>query len=199
MARVRDESYDIKRDEIKDRAANLFAEVGYPNAKMMDVAEACGASKSMLYHYFTKKDDLLYEILFDHLNEMLLSIEAIVKQKKSGISGRDQFRAFVELYVEKSPKMRTRHVVAMLDVKFLPVRQQTKIKKMERQVMEYVADLLRAINPKLADELYKSYALLLIGMVNGMDMWYKQNGKVPAEEMCERVSRLFLQGFLSEE
>ena len=59
MPRVRSDDYDTKSRAILDSAASLFAKVGYPNAKMQDIAQACGATKSMLYHYFPTKDDLL--------------------------------------------------------------------------------------------------------------------------------------------
>src|SRR5438874_2583900 len=63
MPRVRADDYDIKTQAILDSAAALFAKVGYPNAKMQDIAKACGATKSMLYHYFPTKDDLLFAML----------------------------------------------------------------------------------------------------------------------------------------
>ena len=51
-----------KRRLLVARAAELFDEVGYHNASVEDVAEACGIRKPTLYHYFKSKDEILYSI-----------------------------------------------------------------------------------------------------------------------------------------
>src|SRR5664279_811352 len=63
MPRVRSDDYETKGNAILDCAAILFAREGYPSAKMQDIAVACGATKSMLYHYYPTKDDLLFAML----------------------------------------------------------------------------------------------------------------------------------------
>src|SRR5437868_10719262 len=55
MTRVRAHDYDDKRNVILSQAAALIARKGFDVATMMDVAEACGTSKSHLYHYFPGK------------------------------------------------------------------------------------------------------------------------------------------------
>lgn len=195
MPRVRADDYDAKTQAILDSAASLFAKVGYPNAKMQDIAKACGASKSMLYHYFPTKDDLLFAMLEEHLEKVIAGIEEVSAQAGSN---KDRFSAFVQVYAQKSAQSRRRHVTAMNDVKFLPKAMQTPLRDLEMQVTNLVAEMLRAQNPGLADELYKPYAMLLIGMLNWTDTWYKPGGKIKPQELCERISRLFLRGFLAE-
>ena len=81
MPRVRSDDYDTKSQAIMDCAAVLFAKQGYPSAKMQDVAKACGATKSMLYHYFPTKDDLLFAMLNEHLERVLHGIEEATSLK----------------------------------------------------------------------------------------------------------------------
>lgn len=195
MPRVRADDYDAKTQAILDSAASLFSKVGYPNAKMQDIAKACGASKSMLYHYFPTKDDLLFAMLEEHLEKVIAGIEEVSAQAGSN---KDRFSAFVQVYAQKSAQSRRRHVTAMNDVKFLPKAMQTPLRDLETRVTDLVADMLRAQNPGLGDEVYKPYAMLLIGMLNWTDTWYKPGGKVKPQELCDRISRLFLRGFLAE-
>jgi len=61
-----------------------------------------------------------------------------------------------------------------------------------------VADLLRELNPGLPDEAYKPYTMLLLGMLNWTDLWYRPTGTIKPQDLCERISRLFLRGFLAE-
>jgi len=195
MPRVRSDDYDTKSRTILDSAAGLFAKVGYPNAKMQDIAQACGATKSMLYHYFPTKDDLLFAMLEDHLERLIASVEETV-----GVTSpvKDRFSAFIETYAQKSAQSRRRHVIAMNDVKFLPKAQQTPLLALEKKVTNLVADLLRELNPSLPEDAYKPYTMMLLGMLNWTDYWYKPNGTMKPAELCDRMSRLFLKGFLAE-
>ncbi|MBN9409238.1 MAG: TetR family transcriptional regulator [Burkholderiales bacterium] len=195
MPRVRADDYDAKTQTILDSAAGLFAKVGYPNAKMQDIAQACGASKSMLYHYFPTKDDLLFAMLEEHLQKLIAGLEEALAQPGSGP---ERLAAYVQVYAQKSSHSRRRHVIAMNDVKFLPKALQTPLLALETRVTDIASDVLRQVNPRLDDAAYKPYAMLLIGMLNWTDYWYKPGGAMKPAELCERISRLYLKGFMDE-
>jgi AcrR family transcriptional regulator len=195
MTRVRADDYDTKSQAILDSAAALFAKVGYPNAKMQDIAAACGATKSMLYHYFPTKDDLLSAMLEDHLERLIASIDESVSEPTPI---KERFITFIQTYVQKSAQSRRRHVIAMNDVKFLPKAMQTPLLALQSEATNRVAAILRELNPDLPNEAYKPYTMLLLGMLNWTDYWYKPTGKMKSPELCERISRLFLRGFLAE-
>ncbi len=66
--------------QILSESARLFAANGYDGTSMRDIAEACGISKSLLYHHFADKDEIfaritlgstreLYQFVFDRLPE----------------------------------------------------------------------------------------------------------------------------------
>ncbi|OYO26315.1 TetR/AcrR family transcriptional regulator [Janthinobacterium sp. PC23-8] len=195
MSRVRADDYDLKMKQIMDAAAALFAKTGYPGVKMEQIAKNCKASKSMLYHYFPTKDEILFAILKDHLDSV---ISAIMSIETSGSDPQVRFLAMVQTFTQKSAQTRRRHVVAMNDVKFLPKAMLDPIQKLETKVLDLVTEYLRAVNPTLDDSLYKPYGMLLIGMMNWTDTWYKPTGAIKPQELVERISRLFLRGFLAE-
>jgi len=195
MPRVRADDYDAKAQNILDSAAALFAKVGYPNAKMQDIAKACGATKSMLYHYFPTKDDLLAAMLEEHLQQVIDAIEEVAMATSPA---KDRFAAFVQVYAQKSTQTRRRNVTAMNDVKFLPKAMQTPLLELERKVTDLATNLLRELNGGLPEEVYKPYTMLLLGMLNWTDYWFKPTGPVKPQELSERISRLFLRGFLAE-
>ncbi len=195
MPRVRANDYGAKSQTILDSAAALFAKVGYPNAKMQDVAKACGATKSMLYHYFPTKDDLLYAMLEDHLEKLMQAMSEVLAATSDT---RQRFDGLIEIYVQKSNQSRRRHVIAMNDVKFLPAAMQKPLLQLEKKLTDLIAQILREIHPGLGDGLYKPYAMLLLGMLNWTDFWFKPTGEIKPQELCDRISRLFLKGFLAE-
>lgn len=195
MPRVRSDDYEAKSQAIMDCAASLFAKEGYPSAKMQDVAKACGATKSMLYHYFPTKDDLLFAMLVEHLERLIQSVDEATQARGQP---REKLLALVQTYTQKSTQSRRRHMVAMQDVKYLPRAKQQPLIDLQRRLADQVAKLLLDLNPGLAEEAYKPYALMLIGMMNWTDVWYKPSGPLKPQELCERMSRLFLKGFLAE-
>ncbi len=195
MPRIRSDDYETKAQAIMDSAAAIFAKEGYPAAKMQDVAKACGATKSMLYHYYPTKDDLLFAMLQEHLQRLITAMEEALASKAST---RERLQMMVEAYTQKSNQSRRRHMVAMNDVKFLPKATQTPLINLQRQLTELVTRLLRELNPDLPDEVYKPYTMMLLGMLNWTDFWYKPSGEVKPQALCDRLSRLFLKGFLAE-
>lgn len=196
MSRVRAEDYGAKYQAILDSAASLFAEVGYPSAKLQDIARKCGATKSMLYHYFPTKDDLLLALLSEHLDRLIGDIE---EAAASGGNASKRFDALVKAYVMKSVKSRQRHLSAMNDVKFLPPGMQATLNAKQTEVTNRVAAVLRELNPALPANTYKPYAMFLLGMLNWMDLWFRFEGPISADDITNRVSRLFKRGFLAKE
>lgn len=195
MPRIRSDNYETKAQAIMDSAAAIFAKEGYPAAKMQDLAKACGATKSMLYHYYPTKDDLLFAMLQEHLQRLINALEEALA---SGATAPERLQMMVEAYTQKSNQSRRRHMVAMNDVKFLPKAKQTPLINMQRQLTELVTRLLRELNPNLTEELYKPYTMMMLGMLNWTDFWYKPSGTVKPQELCDRLTRLFLTGFLAE-
>ncbi len=195
MPRVRSDDYDTKIQAIIDSAAALFAQVGYPSAKMQDIARACGATKSMLYHYFPAKDDLLFAMLHEHLEQVVDSIDQVLA---ANASPNDKLHALVQTYTQKSTQSRQRHMIAMQDVKYLPPDRQEPLLELQRVLTDRVSELLRQVNPGLPEATYKPYTMMLIGMLNWTDIWFRPGGPLTAEETCDRMARLFLHGFLAE-
>jgi AcrR family transcriptional regulator len=50
---------DTRPQEILDAALAVFAERGYRNTRIDDIAEAAGVTKGAVYHYFATKEDVL--------------------------------------------------------------------------------------------------------------------------------------------
>ncbi len=194
VPRVRASDYENKADNILDSAAALFAREGYPGTKMQDIAAACGATKSMLYHYYPTKDDLLFAMLRDHLTQLVAVLQAALEARGSPD---DRMAALVAAYTQKSAESRRRHMVAMADVKYLPPKLQEPLVDLQRGVVDAAATLLREIRPGLPRRTYKPYTMLLLGMLNWTDVWFRDDGPMKPKELRERLTRLFLHGFLA--
>lgn len=71
MARTQSPDYDKRREGIVQQAAKLFAKQGFLGASVSDLAKACKTSKSLVYHYFPSKEDVLYGVMSAHLDDLV--------------------------------------------------------------------------------------------------------------------------------
>src|SRR6478672_4011799 len=69
-----------KRDAILRAAIDVFAERGYFNAQVADVARAAGVAAGTVYLYFRSKDDLLVSIFERSMRACLEEGRAAVAQ-----------------------------------------------------------------------------------------------------------------------
>lgn len=194
MSRVRADDYADKRQGILDAAAVLFAREGYANVKMVDIAEACGASKSMLYHYFPKKEDVLFEIMRDQIESHLHATDAVAQL---ALPPEERLREFVAMWMRRASEARARITVLMYERKFLSKRQQAAVDAVARRLIERVAALVSEVNPaleRLGPAHPRTYTLLLFGLLNWTEVWFRSTGPIGAEEMASIIHHLFLEG-----
>src|ERR687885_1569551 len=64
-----------KRQRILRAAVDVFAQNGYFNAKVSDIAKAAGVADGTIYLYFDGKEDLLVNIFREHTRNYLQSLE----------------------------------------------------------------------------------------------------------------------------
>jgi AcrR family transcriptional regulator len=145
MSRTRADDYDEKKRVILDKAATLIARRGFDQATMQDVAKACGASKSHVYHYFPSKEELLYAIVHDHITRQVAELERIVSQPTAAEL---RFQQFVDSFMRVAASERDQHIILMNDLKYLPRAELRSIQAMEIRLTEMLNRLLQEINPQ---------------------------------------------------
>lgn len=195
MPRVRADDYDDKKIKILDAAAKLFATQGYAGSRMDEIAAACGVSKSMLYHYFKKKEDVLADILQEHILRLIETIGDYIKRATPDDKF-EYFRGFAEVYLHPSGNSRASHVVALHDMRYLTAQQRRKQVKLERKLLELIETILQEMRSGDSRSSYRVSAFLLIGMLSWVELWYDESGRISGAKFYEKVTRLFLNGFL---
>ena len=67
-------------ERLIDVARQLFADQGFESTSVQDIVQAAGVTKGAMYHYFSSKDDLLYEIYARVLRVQMERLERVVAQ-----------------------------------------------------------------------------------------------------------------------
>ena len=193
MPRGRAPGYDMQREQILARAADLFARQGYQGTSMNGVAEACGVSKAALYHYVADKYQLLVEIAEGHIDRLraLLDEDRGAADVPPEARLRDLIARFMTAYADAQAQ----HRVLTEDVKFLKPADRRRILDGERQVVDAFARAVAAARPDLgAAGLQKPLTMLLFGMMNWMFTWLRPGGALAHADMTPVVADLFFGG-----
>lgn len=192
MARPRANNYDDKRRVILDRSAELFSEYGYDRASMNRIAEACGVSKANLYHYYKDKDELLFDVIRFHLQNLVEVVEAA---RDEHLSPFDQLRAYAAALLEAYRDADAQHNVQISSMRFLSDERQVALKAMERGLVLAFSDAVAGVAPQLkGTTLLKPVTMSLFGMVNWHYLWFKNGGSVSRADYADLVTRLIADG-----
>jgi TetR/AcrR family transcriptional regulator len=192
MPRGRARGYELQRETILARAAELFARHGYTATTMNQVAEACGVSKPSLYHYVRDKHQLLAEIAAGHIVRLLALVDEV------GASNHDpeaRVRALITAFLAVYADSQNEHRVLTEDVRFLAPAERRRVLGGERKVVAAFADAIVAARPELRGAgLEKPLAMLLFGMMNWMFTWLQPRGALSHADMAPVVADLFFGG-----
>lgn len=194
MARTRSPDYDSIQELILEKTAQLFASRGYVASSIGDIADACACSKSRLYHYFESKEAILIAMLTEHVDRLLLGGREIVAGHADPMERFVQLtRYFMEIYAVS----RAKHVVLLTCIEFLPEAKRLEIIDKQRELVSYVRNILKAIQPGngATDGTTDVDTMLFFGMINWTYTWYRAEGAIPPHMLADRCVRMFLDGY----
>jgi TetR/AcrR family transcriptional regulator, repressor of fatR-cypB operon len=80
MARIIDES---KIERIKTAALEMVVQKGFGGASISDIAKKAGVAEGYLYRYYKSKTDLVNDLLFSNLNELIDRLERLLEANNS--------------------------------------------------------------------------------------------------------------------
>ena len=84
---------DERPQELLDAALTIFAEQGYRDTTLDEVAEAAGVTKGTIYHYFSTKEELLLRAIEHYQERAFARLEAVRRGEYE--SAADRVRDFV--------------------------------------------------------------------------------------------------------
>ena len=193
MARTQAPDYDQRRAAIVEAAAALYARQGFLGASVAELAERCNSSKSLIYHYYQSKEDILFDVMISHVRALDEAARAAVAGDAPAAEKlRALARDFMALYVGAAD----RHKVLLNDLDHLPKPRRAEIVAVQTGLIEIVRTLLCDIQPALKKSKGEATAaaMLFFGMINWTHTWFNPNGPVSAQALADRAVDLTLRG-----
>ncbi|QDL91943.1 TetR/AcrR family transcriptional regulator [Paroceanicella profunda] len=171
MARPRAEDYEEKRAAIHRTAARLLSQGG-GQASMMRIAEACGISKALLYHYYDSRDALVFDIVHTHLLALDAALAAVPPETRGRARLHLLSRRLLACYEDADDL----HLLQLGAVGSLPDVQVAAIRAAERAILGHFRAALGDTVPG-ADRARTTAALMgLMGMLNWAFTWFRPDG-----------------------
>lgn len=186
--------YEIKRQEIIDQAADLFARQGYAATGIAEIGQVAGLAKGALYYYIGSKENLLVEIQDRVLRPLLAAARRIAALEEDPVLRlRLLSQTLLELILA-----RLDHIwVYEHDYRHLRGANRSRLLRQRREFEKIVQDLLiaamdtgafRKLDPRLA-------MLQFLNMHNHTYQWARPDGPWDAEFLSREYCATLISGF----
>lgn len=171
----------------------MFSRRGYHAASMTEIAEEVGMRKPSLYHHVRKKEDLLFAIHEQLIEELIAEIDAI---RATGTTPSEQLRDVLLMNMRFIARHKDGVTVFLQERRTVPgERWEALVARRdlyEQSVRQVIADGIEAgafvdVPPDIA-------ARGVLAMANWGYTWFQPDGRLTAEQVAETFAAIVLSG-----
>jgi AcrR family transcriptional regulator len=186
--------YERKREEVVAAAARVFAERGFQATTVDDLVEATGLQRGGLYHYMSKKGDLLVEIHRRLIEPLLAEVERIEVEPHDPAT---TVRLIAHALAHNLRDYHNEVIVFLHEWRTIRDDPAWEDIRRARRDLEHVIEraLRRGVMSgdfEIPDTRLAVFGLL--GMFNHAHQWFQADGRVSADELADSFADIFLRG-----
>ncbi len=176
MARTAGSHSDITGPRIREAALTLFARHGFAAVSMRQIAAEVGVQAGALYNYTPDKQSLLFDLMQRHMESLLSEVARHV----SGATPAARLESFVRFHIGFHIGRPDEMFIAYMELRNLTPDNFARIETLRRRY----EDMLEAIlQDGVAQGAFsvpdtKIATLGLIAMLNGVNTWYRPEGRL---------------------
>lgn len=186
-----------KRERILRAAVDVFAQNGYFNAKVTEIAKAAGVADGTIYLYFDGKEDLLITIFREYTRNYLHELE----QKLAGVNRADErVRITITHHLDTLGSDRALAVVSQVELrhslKFMSLLSQ-------QEVADYLNILRKVVEQGQSEGVFRRnlhpqlVAKSVFGILDEMvTSWILSEKEYELAEQADQIADLILTGLL---
>lgn len=186
MARTQAPDYEERREKIVEKAADLIAEQGFRGMTLGDLAVACEYSKSLIYYYYTSKEEILYAVMASHVDVLVEEASNVASLNKDP---KESLTILIHTFMKHYAGAASRQKVLLNELGNLPKDKRAVIVGKQRQIINAVQSLLIEIDPALKSDAKRARVktMLLFGMINWTHTWFRASGGLSSDEIADMV------------
>jgi AcrR family transcriptional regulator len=184
----------VGREDVLAVAAELFRTKGYAATTTRELAAGLGIEKGSLYYHIDSKEEVLYELIASTTNLNLERVEEAARQPGTPV---ERIRRTFAAHITGMHSDTNKNVTALLELRSVDGEQRAELIAVRDRYERVFQDIIEEgqrdgqIRADIPAHLLK---LALLSMANYTLIWYRPDGELPAEELAETFTEIFLQG-----
>ena len=175
-------------------AVALFAEQGFDGTSVQEIVERADVTKGALYHYFSSKDDLLYEVYHGLISRQLADLDRILAVRGTPAG---TVRAIIVNLVETTTERLAEAAVFGREMHKLGADRMAAIRADRRR---YDEAFRAVVSGGQADGAFSRVAsaetvtLLVFGVLHQLPLWYRPDGGKTPRQLGDEIADFVLAG-----
>lgn len=183
------------REKIINASALTFAEKGFSDSTIQDIARELGITGAAIYYYFDSKDHLLFEIWKRAGNKLQVGIDAVrLEEDCSPLEKlRNVFRRHLEIIISDKPIFE----VLILQRSRLPEVGRDELIADERRYENSIVQLITELpDQQLRLDEPRILAMGILAQLNGVIRWFSKKHRLSLVQIADFYFDLFASGAL---
>jgi AcrR family transcriptional regulator len=167
---------------LREAALTLIARHGYEAVTMRQLAGQVGVQAAALYRYFPTKEDLLFTLMREHMEELIVAWE---KEGTDGGTPERRLAAFVENHIRFHIARRASTHVSNMELRSLSKERLSVILKLRGGYEKHLRRILRDGADEgsfLIDDVGLT-AMAIIQMITGVIVWFRPDERLSVEDV----------------
>jgi AcrR family transcriptional regulator len=182
-------------EAIRKAGLRLIFENGYEAMSLRQLAAEVGIQAGSLYNHISTKQELLFDLIQDHINELLRQLDRALEGKQEPV---ERLRAFVAFHVTYHMTRKREVFIANSELRSLEPRNYEAIVALRGAYEQRLAGILADGAAKgvfaVADVQVATFAI--IALLTGLCTWYRPGGRLTREAIIEAHEKLVLSGVM---
>ncbi|MES2130200.1 MAG: TetR/AcrR family transcriptional regulator [Pseudomonadota bacterium] len=177
-----------RAQDILQCARQILASEGYAGLSMRRVAQEAGISLSNVQHYYPGKDALLEAVLLYTMDLFQAKMDSIWADP-SGATAQQRFLSTIDMFLEEITDPVTH--ATFFELWALASRNEFASRLMDRMLArerKAIFNLIRGLNPAIADEEYMQRAILMVAQIEGLMLFRLDRHRKRTEYMAVRAA-----------
>jgi AcrR family transcriptional regulator len=180
-------------EAIRKAGLRLIFEHGYEAMSLRQLASEVGIQAGSLYNHIATKQELLFDLIQDHMNELLRQLDRTLDSKQDPA---EKLRAFVAFHVTYHMTRKREVFIANSELRSLEPKNYEAIVALRGAYEQRLAEILNQGNDEgifeVVDAQVATFAI--ISMLTGLCNWYRPGGRLTREAIIAAHEKLVLSG-----
>jgi AcrR family transcriptional regulator len=176
-------------------ATAIFAEKGFHATGVAEIGDAAGIQRGALYYHIKSKNELLYEIVSAHVEELIAQAEQIFNEVSDPLT---RLRRVVRSFMVTIEENRDETTLYLREMHALKAPYDEKMRTLRATYESYWS---KALEQGVAEGHLRSADPVvvkgLIGMFGYSYVWFKSLGEQPPQEIADQLLDIVLRGALT--